>query len=172
MARITSLSMRGLLVISLLLALAACAQIGGPAPDPSIDWRTEVRGGDLLVRLADRRGYYRVERVALVAPSGRSYPATELTREVVRDDDRYYPYGPGVGVGGGFGSSGSGSVGVGVSVPLGGGYERGERAWTEARIPLPSPPRSVGPDWKIVIGLSDRHGVARVAELPAPAIGN
>ena len=166
--------MRRLLTAALLLATAACAQQAGPASEPSIDWRTEVRGDDLLVRLADRRGYYRVERVALVAPSGRSYPAAELTREVVREDDRYYPYGPGVGVGGGFGSGGSSSVGIGVSVPLGGGgYERSERgAWTEARIPLPAPPRAVGPDWKIVVGLSDRHGAARVAELPAPTTGN
>jgi hypothetical protein len=172
MARITSFFMRRTFTAALVLALAACAQQSGPAANPSIDWRTEVRGDDLLVRLADRRGYYRVERVELVAPSGRSYPAAELTREVVREDDRYYPYGPGVGVGGGFGSSGSSSVGIGVSVPLGGGgsYERG--AWTEARIPLPEPPRSVGPDWKIVVGLSDRYGAARVAELPAPAIGN
>jgi hypothetical protein len=165
--------MRRLLTAALLLATAACAQQSGPTSDPSIDWRTEVRGDDLLVRLADRRGYYRVENVALVAPSGRGYPAAELTREVIREDDRYYPYGPGVGVGGGFGSSGSSSVGIGVSVPLGGGYRRGESgAWTEARIPLPAPPRAIGPDWKIIVGLSDPSGAARVAEIPAPAIGN
>lgn len=159
---------------ALLLALAACAPQAGPAPEPSIDWRTEVRGDHLLVRLADRRGYYRVERVSLVAPSGRSHPAFELTREVVREDDRYYPYRPGVGVGGGFGSGGSSSVGVGVSVPLGGGgYGRTESgAWTEARIPLPPAPRAIGPDWKIVVELSDPSGAPRIAELPAPTVRN
>ena len=78
---------------------------------------------------------------------------------VVREDDRYYPYPyrPGVGVGGGFGSSGWSSVGVGVSVPIGGGgYDRVERgAWTEARIPLPPAPRAIGPDWKIIVELTD-----------------
>ena len=158
---------------ALLLALAACAGQAGPAPEPSIDWRTEVRGDELLVRLTDRRGHYRVERVSLVAPSGRRYPAFELTREVVREDDRYYPYGPGFGLGGGFGSGGSSSVGVGVSVPLGSGGRGGERgAWTEARIPLPPSPRAIGPDWKIVVELNDPGGAARVAEFPAPTIGN
>ena len=167
--------MRRLLTAALLLALAACAQ-AGPAAEPSIDWRTSVSGDDLLVRLADRRGYYRVERVSLVAPSGRSHPAVELTREVVREDDRYYPYPyrPGVGVGGGFGSGGWSSVGVGVSVPIsGGGYDRVERgAWTEARITLPPAPRAIGPDWKIVVELSDPSGAPRIAELPAPTVRN
>lgn len=165
--------MRRLLVPALLLMLAACAQQAGPAAEPAIDWRTEVRGDDLLVRLSDRRGYYRVEEVSLVAPSGRSFPAFELTREIVREDDAYYPYGPGMGIGGGFGSSGSSSVGVGVSVPLGGGHARsGGGAWTEARIPLPPAPRAIGPDWKIVVELSDRDGAPHTAELPAPGIGN
>ena len=157
---------------ALMLALAACARQAGPTAAPSIDWRTEVRGDDLMVRLSDRRGYYRVEEVSLVAPSGRSFPAFELTREVVREDDAYYPYGPGVGIGGGFGSGGSSSVGVGVSVPLGGGHTRSGGAWTEARIPLPSPPRTIGPNWKIVVELSDPYGAPRVAELPAPEIGD
>jgi hypothetical protein len=167
--------MRRPLTAAFLLLLAACAAPqAGPASEPSIDWRTEVRGEDLMVRLADRRGHYRVDRVSLVAPSGRKHPASELTREVVREDDRYYPYGPGVGVGGGFGSRGSSSVGVGVSVPLGGGsHEPSARgAWTEARIPLPAAPRTIGPDWKILVELSDPNGAARVAEFPAPTIGN
>jgi len=165
--------MRRLAALVLPLFLLACAPTAGSDAPPSIDWRTQVSGGDLLVRLADRRGYYRVERVSLVAPSGRTYPAFELTREVVRDDDRYYPYGPGVGVGGSYGSGGGwsgGGVGVGVSVPLGeSARSRPERgAWTEARIPLPPEPRSLGPDWKIVVEVSDPSGAMRIAELPAP----
>lgn len=172
--RLTSSSMRYILAAALLTALAACAQPTGPASKPSIDWRTEVRGDDLVVSLADRRGYYRVEQVALVSPSGRRYPAFELTREVVRADDGYYPYLPGVGLGGGFGSGGSSSLGVGVSVPLGdyayGPPDRG--AWTQARIPLPPEPRAIGPDWKVVVELSDPSGAAQVAELPAPTVAN
>ena len=161
-----------ILAAALLLALAACAGAAGPAPEPSIDWRTQVSGGDLLVRLVDRRGYYRVERVSLVAPSGRAYPAFELTREVVRADGDARWGGPSVGIGGGFGSGGWSGVGAGVSMPLGGGgYDRQERgAWTEARIPLPAPPRSVGPDWKVLVELSDPSGAPRFAELPAPEI--
>lgn len=158
------------LLLPLAIAVACAPSAGSDAP-PSIDWRTQLSGGDLLVRLADRRGYYRVERVSLVAPSGRTYQAFELTREVVRDDDRYHPYGPGVGVGGGYGGGGRGGVGVGVSVPLGGSaHERPERgAWTEARIPLPPEPRSLGPDWTIVVEVSDPSGALRIAKLPAPA---
>lgn len=159
--------MRRLLAAASLLALAGCAQAPGPS-EPSLDWRTSVRGDELVVQLADRRGHYRVEQVSLIAPSGRRYSAFELTREVVRDDYRYGR--PGVGVGGGFGSGGWSSAGVGVTIPLGGfgGGERG--AWTEARIPLPQPARAVGPDWKILVELTDRAGERRIAELPAPQV--
>lgn len=160
--------MRRLLAAAWLLALAGCAQ--APGGEPSLDWRTSVRGEELVVQLADRRAHYRVAQVALVAPSGRRYPAFELTREVLRDDDGYGYGRPGVGIGGAVGSGGWSSAGVGVTIPLGGfgGGPRG--AWTEARIPLPKPASAVGPDWKIVVELTDRSGAQRFAELPAPAV--
>ncbi len=88
--------MRKFLIGMLLLpVLAGCAPsttdgasqpISAPAAaQPEIDWRTSLVGDLIVVELTDPRGYYRVERVELVGPGGRSYPAHELSRETVRE---------------------------------------------------------------------------------------
>ncbi len=150
--------------------LAGCASPPGyedprPAP-PSLDWRTALEDGVLVVEIKDPKGFYRVGRVELVGPAGRTYRARELTRETVLEDAG--PYGAGVGVGG-YGTSG-GDVGVAFSFPLGGPHRAPALTLTEARIPLPDPPayRRTSGRWTIRISLTDRAGVASVAQIPAP----
>ncbi len=150
--------------------LAGCASPPGyedprPAP-PSLDWRTALEDGVLVVEIKDPKGFYRVRRVELVGPAGRTYRARELTRETVLEDAG--PYGAGVGVGG-YGTSG-GDVGVAFSFPLGGPHRAPALTRTEARIPLPDPPayRRTSGRWTIRISLTDRAGVASVTQIPAP----
>ncbi len=156
------------LSVLLIVLLAGCASAPGyedprPAP-PGLDWHAELEDGVLVVEIKDPRGCYRVGRVELVGPGGRTYRARELTRKTVSESAG--PYGVGVG---GYGTSG-GDAGVEFSFPLGGPHRAPALTRTEARIPLPDPPayRRTSGRWTIRISLTDRAGVASVAQIPAP----
>lgn len=111
----------------LLPVLAGCAASStdgpsrpGPVPGaarPDVEWHAARVGDEIVVELIDRRGYYRVERVELVGPAGRTIRAHDLARETVRDSARGYSGGGGA-VGGGYGSGGHGGLGLGFSIPL------------------------------------------------------
>ncbi len=158
------------LSVLLIVLLAGCASAPGyedPRPAPSsLDWHTALEDGVVVVEIKDSTGIYRVGRVELVGPGGRTYRARELTRETVSESAGFY--GAGVGVGG-YGTSG-GDVGVELSFPLGGPHRAPALTRTEARIPLPDPPayRRTSGRWTIRISLTDRAGVASVAQIPAP----
>ncbi len=176
-------------VAALLLLLAGCVTTtGGPAGGPAgagagapgalppIDWRTAIApGGDVVdVEVTDRAGFYRVERVELVAPNGGAVPAFEMTRRT--ESGGYDPlYGPGphgsIGV---FGGS-SGHVGVGVGLgfstfDLAGPAYRPPVTRTQARLRVPDPDsyRATARDWSIVVYLADASGLSSMARIPAP----
>ncbi len=176
--------MRRYLAVAVLLPLvAACAarQSAVPEPgdegshygvtaDPAVDWRTALRGDTVEVEIVDRNSYYRVEEIRLEGPDGRTYPAPELTRSVVRDHSGRWYGRPAVGIGGAFGSHGGG-LGVGLSFPLGNRAEPDTSVTsTEARIPLSEPDRyrAAPGAWAVEIVLRTPSGDRRVARIPAP----
>lgn len=181
-------------LLSALLLVAACSSGGGP-PSPaadqpapgwggavspgglSIDWRTAYLGDSVQVTIIDPRSYYRVQEVRLIAPDGRSYAASEITRDVLRgrSDDDWYGR-PSLGVGGAVGSHGGG-LGVGLSFPIGNraaDAERQGQTSTEARIRLSDPDfyRRTAADWTIEVGLADPSGAPHVARIAAPVPGS
>ncbi|MFN4281162.1 MAG: hypothetical protein ACK4NA_00840 [Alphaproteobacteria bacterium] len=176
----------------LLAALAACAdrqsgsvtpqeqpRAGGPATEagPAIRWRTALAGDVVTVEVVDRNNAYRVERVELLAPDGRSYSSNDITRERMSPGGRWSDSGGlGVGVGGSGGSRGGANVGVMFDFPLGGGGRAdpiGSEARTTARIPLANPAvyRAGAQQWQIRISLSDLAGYNSSAVIPAPLPG-
>ena len=175
------------------LMLAACAdrqsgrvtpqeapRAGGPAVEagPSVHWRASLAGDVVVVEVQDRNNAYRVDRVELIAPDGRSVSANDLTRERLSPGGRWGdPGGLGVGVGGSGGSSGGANVGVMFGFPLGGGGRAdpiGSEARTTARIPLANPAayRASAEQWKVRISFSDPAGYNSSAVIPAPLPGN
>ncbi len=159
------------------LLLAGCAQSGEDgaessraAGQPDVDWHAALAGDEIVVDLTDPEGYYRVERVELVGPGGRTYKAHDVARQTVRD--RAGPYGGsavGVGIGGGFGG-GHGGVGIGLSFPLGGARPAPVVTRTTARIRLPDPRayRRTFERWTIEVVLTDPAGATSYASIPAP----
>lgn len=167
-------------LMSLLILLAGCGGSGdygasgarspqGAGP-PGLDWRTTMAGDAVIVELTDRRGYYRIERVALVGPKGETVGAHELTRETVRGGRESYGHsGVDIGVGAHGGSRG-GHVGLGFSIPLDGPRPPTAMTRTEARIPLADAEtyRATAGRWKIEIFVTDPAGTSRIARIPAP----
>lgn len=174
------------------LILAACAdrqsgsvtpqeqpRLGGPAVEagPAIRWRTALTGDAVTVEVLDRNNAYRVERIELLAPDGRAYASTDITRERISPGGRWSDSsGVGVGVGGSGGSRGGANVGVMFDFPLGGGGGAdpiGSEARTTARIPLADPAgyRAGAAQWKVRISLSDLAGYNSSAVIPAPLPG-
>lgn len=175
MARIAAL-------MSLFWLLAGCVGPGdygasGPrspqgAAQPGLDWRTTIAGDVLAVEITDHKGYYRIERVALVGPNGETVGANELTRETVRRDaDAYAHRGVEVGIGAHGGSRG-GHVGLGFSFPLNGPSPSSSPAvtLTEARIRIADAEayRRTAGQWKIEIFVTDPAGGSSIARIPAP----
>ena len=173
MARIAAL-------MSLFWLLAGCVESGdygafGPrSPQavarPGLDWRTTITGDVLAVEITDHRGYYRIERVALLGPDGETVGANELTRETVRRDaDAYDHRGVDVGIGAHGGSRG-GHVGLGFSFPLNGPSRSPAISLTYARIRIPDAEayRRTAGRWKIEIFVTDPAGASGIARIPAP----
>ena len=175
MARIAAL-------MSLFWLLAGCVGPGdygasGPrspqgAAQPGLDWRTTIAGDVLAVEITDHKGYYRIERVALLGPNGETVGANELTRETVRRDaDAYAHRGVEVGIGAHGGSRG-GHVGLGFSFPLNGPSPSSSPAvtLTEARIRIADAEayRRTAGQWKIEIFVTDPAGGSSIARIPAP----
>ena len=169
-------------LISLFSLLAGCIGSGdygasGPrspqgAARPGLDWRTTITGDVVTVELTDHKGYYRIERVALVGPNGETVGANELTRETVRRDaDAYTHRGVDVGIGA-YGGSRGGHVGLGFSFPLNGPRPRPSPAitLTEARIRIADAEayRRTAGRWKIEIFVTDPAGGSSIARIPAP----
>lgn len=173
-------------LMSLLWLLAGCVDAAdygasdrrspqGSAP-PGLDWRTSIDGDVLAVELTDHKGYYRIERVALVGPNGETIGANELTRETVRGDaGDYDPSGVGVGIGAHGGSRG-GHVSLGFSFPLNGPRPRPSPAitLTYARIRIPDAEayRRTAGRWQIEIFVTDPAGESSLAQIPAPTPAN
>lgn len=177
-----------------LLALAACAerQSGSVTPQevpranaragaagPSVHWRGSLAGDVVVIEVQDRNNVYRVDRVELLSPDGRSFTANDITRDKISPGGRWSDSGSGVGVGvgGSGGSSGGANVGVMFDIPLG----RGGRAdpidtesRTTARIPLANPAayRAGAAQWKVRISFTDYAGDSSVAVIPAPLPAN
>ena len=139
------------------------------AAEPEIDWRTSFVGGQIVVELTDPKGVYRVGRVDLVGPAGRSYPTHELSRETVRESAR--ESGGGVGLGFGFGSGGHGGVGFGFSLPFASSRPESVVTRTTARLRPPDAAayRQHFDQWAIRVVLIDSAGVESFARIPAPA---
>ena len=173
MARIAAL-------MSLFWLLAGCVGPGdygasGPrspqgAAQPGLDWRTTIAGDVLAVEITDHKGYYCIERVALLGPNGETVGANELTRETVRGDgDAYDHRGVDVGIGAHGGSRG-GHVGLGFSFPLNGPRPSPSPAitLTYARIRIPDAYRRTAGRWQIEIFVTDPAGASSIARIPAP----
>ena len=167
-------------LISLFSLLAGCVGSGdygtsGPrspqgAARPGLDWRTTITGDVVTVELTDHKGYYRIERVALVGPNGETVGANELTRETVRRDANAYTHrGVDVGIGAHGGSRG-GHVGLGFSFPLNGPRPSPAITLTYARIRIADAEayRRTAGRWKIEIFVTDPAGGASIARIPAP----
>jgi len=155
------------------------ARVGGPTVDagPSVHWRASLAGDVVVIEVQDRNNAYRVEKVELIAPDGRSTLASDVTRERLTPGGRYSDGGVGVGVGGSGGSSGMGNVGVLFDIPLGRGGRAdpvGSESRTTARIPLANPAAyRANPDqWKVRISFSDPAGYNSTAMIPAPKPGS
>lgn len=162
------------LIAAVLGALAACA---GPPPGaggiPGMRISSGVVGIDgstVQVEAAHQSYDHRVERIALVGPDGRTYPADDTVTETVRHSG--YGYGGqsvGVGIGGGTGGHSGVGVGVGLGLgSLGGGSYPVFR--TTARIPIPDKDayRRAPQDWKIAVTVGQRAGGEQVITEPAP----
>ena len=150
--------------------LAGCTPPGGGGGgQPDVDWYTALVGDVIEVELTDPNGYYRVERVELVGPSGRTYKAHELMRETVRDSTGAYGGAVGVGVGGGHVGGGVG-VGLGLSFPLTSPRRAPSATYTRARVRPPDPEeyRRTFERWTIGFVLSDPSGATSFARIPAP----
>ena len=157
--------------------LAGCTAPGGDggsppaeaAPQPDVDWYSVLVGDVIEVELTDPNGYYRVERVELVGPSGRTYKAHELMRQTVRESTGAYGSGVGVGVGGGHVGGGVG-VGLGLSFPLTSSRRAASVTHTRARVRPPDPDayRRTFERWTIRFVLSDPSGATSFARIPAP----
>jgi hypothetical protein len=182
--------MKSLALVPLLAvaALAACAdrqsgsvtpresaRAGVPAGDagPSVHWRASLAGDVVVVEVQDRNNAYRVDKVELIAPDGRSIVSSDVTRERLSPGGRYNDGGLGVGVGGSGGSSGGANVGVLFDIPLGRGGRADpidSEARTTARIPLANGPayRAGAEQWKVRISFSDPAGYNSTAVIPAP----
>lgn len=149
-------------------------QTGSQAAGPSVHYRTSLEGDAVVIEIRDRNNAYRVDRVELIAPDGRSYPASDITREKVTDNTTYGLGGSNVGIGvGGWGGSSSGvGVGVGLGFPLGGGRysDPDAEARTTARIRLPDPAayRANPNGWLVRTTFSDLTGQTSSAVMPAP----
>jgi len=167
-------------LMSLFWLLAGCVGPGdysasGPrspqgAAQPGLDWRTTIAGDVLAVEITDHKGYYRIERVALLGPNGETVGANELTRETVRGDaDAYDHRGVDVGIGAHGGSRG-GHVGLGFSFPLNGPRPSPSPAitLTYARIRIPDAYRRTAGRWQIEIFVTDPAGASSIARIPAP----
>ncbi len=140
------------------------------AAQPGLDWRTTIAGDVLAVEITDHKGYYRIERVALLGPNGETVGANELTRETVRGNaDAYDHRGVDVGIGAHGGSRG-GHVGLGFSFPLNGPRPRPSPAitLTYARIRIPDAYRRTAGRWQIEIFVTDPAGASSIARIPAP----
>ena len=142
------------------------------AAQPGLDWRTTIAGDVLAVEITDHKGYYRIERVALLGPNGETVGANELTRETVRGNaDAYDHRGVDVGIGAHGGSRG-GHVGLGFSFPLNGPRPRPSPAitLTYARIRIPDAEayRRTAGRWQIEIFVTDPAGASSIARIPAP----
>jgi hypothetical protein len=144
--------------------------VPGAPVGPAVSWRSQFRGGVIWIEIIDPASFYRVERIDLVAPDGRSFTANEITRTQAR-----YDYtadtGSNVGVGAWGGSHHSG-VGVGIGFPLGGrGTERADDAThSVARFQLADPAayRRTVANWSVHARLVDSNGHPSVALFPAP----
>lgn len=165
-------------LMSLFWLLAGCVGPGdygasGPrspqgAAQPGLDWRTTIAGDVLAVEITDHKGYYRIERVALLGPNGETVGANELTRETVRGDaDAYDHRGVDVGIGAHGGSRG-GHVGLGFSFPLNGPRPSPAITLTYARIRIPDAYRRTAGRWQIEIFVTDPAGASSIARIPAP----
>lgn len=181
-----------LLAAALLLSLAACAdrqsgsvtpqeaaRVGGPTQDagPSVHWRASLAGDVVVIEVQDRNNAYRVERVELIAPDGRSTLASDITRERITPGGRSNDSGVGIGVGGSGGSSSMGNVGVLFDIPLGRGGRAdpiGSEARSTARIPLANAAayRANAGQWRVRISFSDPAGFNSTAVIPAPLPGS
>ena len=170
------------------LTLAACAdrQSGSVTPQelpraggqpveagPSVHWRASLAGDVVVVDVQDRNNAYRVDKVELIAPDGRSTASNDITRERMSPGGRWNDSGGlGVGVGGSGGSRGGTNVGVMFGFPLGGGGgdAMGSEARTTARIPLANPVayRATAEQWKVRVSFSDFAGYNSTANIPAP----
>ncbi len=156
--------------------LAGCTPPGGDggsqpaeaAPQLEVDWHTALVGDVIEVELTDSNGYYRVERVELVGPSGRTYEAHELMRQTVRESTAAYGGAVGVGVGGGH--VGGVGVGLGLSFPLTSPRRAPSATRTRARVRPPDPEdyRRTFEQWTIRFVLSDPSGATSYARIPAP----
>jgi hypothetical protein len=155
------------------------ARVGGPTQDagPSVHWRASLAGDVVVVEVQDRNNAYRVEKVELIAPDGRSTLASDVTRERITPGGRYNDSGVGIGVGGSGGSSGMANVGVLFDIPLGRGGRAdpiGTESRSTARIPLANPAayRASAAQWKVRISFSDPAGYNSTAVIAAPVPGS
>lgn len=157
---------------------AARAGVPSGAAGPSVHWRASLAGDVVVVEVQDRNNAYRVDKVELIAPDGRSFVSNDIMRDRITPGGRYNSdSGVGVGVGGSGGSSGGANVGVLFDIPLGRGGRAdpvGTESRTTARIPLANPGayRAGADQWKVRISFSDPGGYNSTAVIPAPIPGS
>lgn len=167
-----------LLVVPLLAGCATSGGYGGSRPgptpgavQPNLVWHAVLAGDVIEVELTDANAYYRVERIELVGPAGRTYTPSTLTRETVREDAGPYGSGVGVGVGGYGGSSSGAAVGVGLGFPLGSASQPAPtvtRTKASFRVPDADAYRRTAGRWTIKAHLTDPAGAPSLAKIPAP----
>lgn len=174
----------GAVLAGLLLAACSGSGTGETAAEartpPNVAWTTSYSADTVRVTIDDPAGYYRVERVTLFGPDGRTAEAAELTRDSVGTGTGGTTGGgvrPSVGVGGGYSSRGGfgTGLGLGLSFPLGGGGGEPERRavanTTTASIPVGDPAayRADPSRWEIQATLASPDGERSYARFPAPA---
>ena len=155
--------MTRLTTLLMVLVLAACSGRPAGTPERDLQWRTSVRGDEIRVVLFDRTGSYRIDRIALVGPSGQEVQAREMTRESQSGGK-----GPSFGLGGDYGSRGGGSLGVGMSLPLDTDYSPAIDRRTSAVIPMPNGYTQNPAQWRIEVEMTMPGGGPYHATLPAP----
>lgn len=163
---------RPLLTLCACLLLAACAGGGRGEPPVAPAVMTGFAEGMTDVVEVEVTTERPVEAAELVGPDGRTYPAYQILRDrVVQEEGGSLFPNVGVGIGVVGGSSSRIGTSVGIGLPLG-GFDRADKQQVSSRARIRiedvAAYRAAWQDWTVRLRFDEPAADGRVMEVPAP----